>query len=133
MPLVGGNGRRITELFFTRETPESNVYICKCGTERKKTSSSFQNLVSHVVSAHPDYNEIHSAANSNDQLLMEKFFTTSKSSSLCGWFDLVINAQLPFSFVENTMAKPHVRREHCSLSTFMRYLSLLTKAVEKKN
>ena len=132
MPPTLGNGKKISELFFKRETQNSNVFVCMCGTKRKKTASSYQNLVSHVVSAHPNYAELLKSKNPHEQIYMEQFFNTSKSTSTYGWFDMIVNAFLPFSYVEHPIIKNHVRHDNMSLSSFMKYSKMLTEEVEKK-
>ena len=98
MPRSSGNGRRISELFFSKESDDSNIYVCQCGTKRKKTGSGSQNLVSHVQTAHREYEELFQSQGQLTQLQMEKFYTTSKSSNLHGWFDFIINGLFRFFF-----------------------------------
>lgn len=126
-----GTGRRISELFFNQESND-NVFICKCGVRRKKAGSSYANLVSHVRSAHPDYAELLSSDRNITQTQIDRFFNTTKAARFFGWFDLIINALLPFSFVEKKVVREHVKHDPMSLSTFMRYLPLLTELVENK-
>ena len=132
MPARFGVGRRVSELFFTRDGDNTNIFTCRCGTKRKKAGSSYQNLVSHVQSAHPDYLDVLSSDETVAQAQIDKYFQTSKAGNLFGWIDFIVNALLPFSFVEKPIIRDHVKYKPTSLSTFMRYLSLLTEVVEQK-
>lgn len=131
MPPLGKSGRRIAELFFTQQEGTNN-YVCRCGVKRKKPGTSYENLLSHVRSQHPDYDGLLSADKKTTQAQVDRFFNSTKAGNYYGWFDLIINALLPFSFVQSKVAREHVKHDEMSLSTFMRYLPKLTEHVEKK-
>ena len=63
---------------------------------------------------------------------MQDFVNTTKAGNLYGWFDLIINGMLPFSAVEKSIFRTHVKHKPVSLSSFMRYLPRLTESVERK-
>ena len=132
MPPTSRVGKRVCPLLFTRESPTSSMYVCKCGTKRKRSGTSYNNLLTHVQSAHPNAYRTILADNSTAQCELEDYFCTSKSSQLYGWMDLVINSLLPFSFVESPKIRKHVKHESISVNTFMKYLALTTEIVEEK-
>eukprot|EP00171_Calliarthron_tuberculosum_P001888 IDg1888t1 len=122
-------GRKLAELYFT---PDINGYWkCKCGKKRKKAATSYENLLSHIRAVHPEHVDLLDDSTTN-QVTMDTYFRTEKAKNYFGWFDLVINCMLPFSFVQNQVAHEHVKHGQMSLSTFMRYLPILTRHVEEK-
>ena len=126
-----GLGKPVAELFFEREN-ESNIFTCKCGTKRKRTGTSYQNLLSHVQSSHPNYFAQLQSGEELTQKNLHDYFTTTKSNNIYGWLDLILNGLLPFSFVEKNLIRQHVRHSSLSLNTFMKYVRLLTEHVEEK-
>eukprot|EP00171_Calliarthron_tuberculosum_P002151 IDg2151t1 len=51
-------GRRTTEFSFTRDSSSSQYWTCRFSAERKKGSTSYENLPSHVRTAHSNFEEI---------------------------------------------------------------------------
>ena len=45
LSLRPGSSKRLVELLLTREALDSNASVCKCGTKRKRSVSSYQNLL----------------------------------------------------------------------------------------
>ena len=132
MPARTGKGKRVSELFFTRCPTNADVYVCRCGTKRKRTGSSYQNLTSHVQTAHPNYMDLIECDEKLTQAQLDKYFTTAKSKHLYGWIDFVVNGLLPFHYVEKLIIRKHLKHEPPSLDAFMKYLQLLTEHVEMK-
>lgn len=132
MRSVYGDGRRISNAFFTQSKHDENLYICKCKTTRRKTGTSYANLISHVRTAHPDYRQMITPDGVMKQTEIEKFFHTSKARHLHGWLNLIIHGLLPFSTVQNKVFRENVKHEYVSISTIMRYISGLTALVEEK-
>ncbi len=104
-------GKRVADLFFTRDTTDSNLFVRRCGTPRKRSGSSYQNLLSHVQTAHPNYVEVLLSGRDLTQRQMEIFFATNKSKNLVGWMDFVDNGLLPFHFVEKKEIRKHVKHD----------------------
>ncbi len=127
-------GQRIAELFFTSDSQDGSVFICKCWNRRKETGSSHANIVSHVKSPLSEQKELLDLDGATTQKKIQDFVHTTKAGSLYGWFDLIINALLPFSTVEKAVLRTHVKHKpiSLSLSSFMRYLPKIAEAVEKK-
>ena len=74
-----GTARKIAETFFTRTPPDSHVYVCKCGVSRKWTGTSYSNLVSHVKTAHPEYQKVLNPDGALCQSEMTNFLRIDKS------------------------------------------------------
>lgn len=47
-------GRRIRDVFFKPCDDDPTRWKCKCGKERTQKSSGYTNLISHVLSEHPE-------------------------------------------------------------------------------
>eukprot|EP00171_Calliarthron_tuberculosum_P003101 IDg3101t1 len=127
-----GVGKRVCDLFFTRDSTNSNVFMCQCGTKRKRSGTSYSNMLSHVQSSHADAYQRVLTGERVSQSQLDGYFSTTKSGHLYGWLDFIINGLLPFSFVEKRLIRKHVKHDPPSLNTFMKYLGLLTKLVERK-
>eukprot|EP00171_Calliarthron_tuberculosum_P004726 IDg4726t1 len=123
-------GKRVADLFF--RNLHDDVFQCRCGIKRKKSGSSYTNLVSHIRAAHPDYESLISEDPSDSQARIEAFFQSSKSNRLYSWFRLVIMTLLPFSFIEHPVVRDIARHKSICLSTFMTYLPRVTENVEAK-
>ena len=41
-------------MFFTQESPESDIWVCKCGCKRKVSGNGYSNLVDHILRDHPN-------------------------------------------------------------------------------
>lgn len=127
-----GEGRRIADVFFTRISADSDHYVCRCGKHRKKAGTSYANLMSHVKTAHSEYKSTMNTDGSSKQTDIDKHFEVVKPNLLHGWHGLIITSLLPSSTLESRVFREHVKQESVSLSTFMRYLSRLTRVVESK-
>ena len=135
MPVMPSRGRRIRDAFFTRESPNGDDWVCKCGKKRKNTGTGYTNLVSHVQSQHPDdlqavLSDMRESAVSSS--VPSNFFYSKKTIQIHGWIDLVVNALQPFYSVENKVFQRVVRFESITYKTLSKYMSLLTQSVESK-
>ena len=84
------------------------IWECRCGSRRKKSGSSYANLVSHVRFAHPDFEELLCADPNETKNRIHQFFSNSKATVMCGWVRFIIVFLLPFSYVENNEVREHV-------------------------
>eukprot|EP00171_Calliarthron_tuberculosum_P021824 IDg21824t1 len=69
---------------------------------------------------------------SSTQTPATMFYARKKTVHAHGWIDLVVNGLQPFSIVENEVFRRHVRYEHLSTKTLVRYLSKLSTRVEDR-
>ena len=127
-----GVGRRVAELFFTKQSEHSDTYLCRCGTKRKRCGTSYQNLLSHVQTAHPDHIDLLTSDSDVSQERMDAYFKTSKSAHIYGWIGYLVNGLLPFSHVQKPHIRKHIIHQSISLTTFKKYLHALTESVEHK-
>ena len=127
-----GTGRKISETCFTHTLPDGQVYVCKCGVSRKRTGTSYSNLVSHVKKAHPEYHKVVNPDGTLCQSEMTNFFVSTKAANIHGWLDLFVSALLPFSIVGNRAFRSNVKPDYVSVPTIMSYLQSLTQKVEQK-
>ena len=132
MPARTRNGKSVSEIFFTQYPTNADDYVCRCGTKRKRTGSSYQNPTSHVQTAHANYMDLIECDEEITQAQLDKYFTTAESKNLYGWIDFVVNGLLPFHYIEKLIIRKHLKHEPPSLHTFMKYLQLLTEHVETK-
>lgn len=98
----------------------------------KKAGSSYSNLVSYVVVAHPDYEKLLSCNIETRQSPLETFFRNTKLNIIYGRLDLIICGLLSFSTVENRTCGSHVKHSPISLPTIMTCLQKLTEVTENK-
>ena len=127
-----GAGKHITSLFFSLVNWDKNLYIFKCGVRRKRTGTSYSNLVSHVRSSHLEYVGLMHPDKNVTQQRTQEFFSTSKAGKLFGRFDLIANGLLPFSCADNQLFYRRIKHDQTSRKTFMRYLPRLVQLVESK-
>jgi hypothetical protein len=59
-------------------------------------------------------------------------FWPKKAQNIYAWIMMIVMSMLPFSFVENENAKQYMRADAISLTTLMKYLTLLAEFVKKK-
>lgn len=125
-------GRRLAELFFTRDGPSSSQWTCRCGAKRAQKGTGYTNLCTHIFSDHPDYTELESGGVAADGRSTLLSFWPRKAQNIHGWLELVIMGLFPFSFCENQYAKRYMRPESITVKTYMKYMALLADVVEKK-
>ncbi len=131
-PCLPSNEEICSYYFKLVESKEGNEkYECKlcmpiCRRTKKK-GSGLSNLMSHVKLAHPTYLE--------DVLskrpLMDQYLVTKKVSNIFGWIDWIVTDGLPFSHCEKPCSIKYSNLDPISVDTLMKYLNLLTRAVEK--
>lgn len=124
------DGRRLTELFFTRESPAKLYFVFQCGTRRKEGLTSWTCMTSRTKSIHPEYAKF-IAEEGVPQLQIDQLFRSAESSKYFGWLDFIINHLLPFSFFERETIRTHVKYESMALSRFMDYMSKLATHFEQ--
>ena len=115
--------------FFTEQ--EDGKWRCKCGKELiKKKGCGWTNLVNHLKSQHPDYNEIEE----NKQAKIDNFVSlkNKKAENVFGWLEWICVELLPFSTVEKEMTRKYTNLTPICVNTFMKYMNGVVKAVENK-
>ena len=124
MPL---SGKELAKFYFTQDEPNGFMWTCKCGAKRAQKGSGYSNLCSHITLQHPEYKKLEK----NNETVLERFYP-KKTQSIHAWIKLVVDGLLPFSFVENKTAREYMNPDSICINTFMKYLDLLSKTVQKK-
>ena len=125
-------GARAQQHFFTLQEGTSKIYVCVCGVLRWKTETSYANLLSHLRSDHPKFERVINGSRDPTQSEINDFIRPKKALQYFGWYDLIINALLPFNTVEKEPVRRNVNHKPISVETFMEYLPTLTRRVEKQ-
>jgi hypothetical protein len=68
----------------------------------------------------------------DDQTTITKHYGNKWATKIFSWMDWVVGDNLPFTFVEKELTRKYCNLDTISTSTFMKYLRLLTTAVEEK-
>ena len=78
-----------------------------------------------------DHKEWEEIMNSKKKDQPQSLFVNRKGNNVFNWIEWVIMDNHSFSFVEKTLTKKHPILEPISVDTLMKYIKLLTEAVEK--
>ncbi len=119
----------------TQTAPNTLLWKCRCGTQRKDSQHGYKNFIEHVHTKHPedlstllaDGQTASSASESSPKSLLYG----KKSIQINGWLHYVIKGLQPFTVVENPV---HVQfSRYCPLSykKLMKCIDLLTTRVEQ--
>ncbi|ETO76292.1 hypothetical protein F444_08282 [Phytophthora nicotianae P1976] len=128
--------RQIATFFFSpcadKEGLPTGVYACKsCGRCRKLTpKTGYSNLVSHVRTAHPDFeSSMRDATVASTGTLLP--WVSQKASNRYAWLRWVIMGNLPFSFCESNETRRYTNLNPIFEETLTAIMEAVTKAVEK--
>lgn len=124
--------KRIAEMFLSRKIGQSDSYICKCGTRRKRSDISHANMISHIRTAHNDDDEILQAGEEPTKLIVDSYFINKLKIHYQGWIELIISEVQLFSCIEREGYRIQSKFYSCSVGTLMRHLRRLTTLVEQK-
>jgi hypothetical protein len=115
---------------------ESENKLCfRCRTcpdvERCVTlGTGWMNVKSHLEQKHKDYEETAKECN-HDQSKLESHFCT-KTGSMFGWLELIVEENLPISFVTKKKVRNYMKLEKISRNTFMKYAQKVSELVERE-
>ncbi|KUF89893.1 hypothetical protein AM588_10002867 [Phytophthora nicotianae] len=128
--------RQIATFFFSpcadKEGLPTGVYACKsCGRCRKLTpKTGYSNLVSHVRTAHPDFeSSMRDATVASTGTLLP--WVSQEASNRYAWLRWVIVGNLPFSFCESNETRRYTNLNPIFEETLTAIMEAVTKAVEK--
>jgi len=127
--------REIVNTFF-EDVPKNSKgeqttykFKCSCGTTRTQDlKKGLTNLISHIKIDHTNWMEV---MNSKKKDHPVSLFVNRKGNNIFNWMEWVITDNHSFSFVENPLTKKHTKLEPISVDTLMKYIKLVTEAVEK--
>ena len=125
------SNKQMCELFFTNAGDKTFKCNLCSNSYKQDTTKGYGNLVIHMEKAHPDWK---SQIPSGSATL--NFPVTSgvskKAKNIYGWLDWIISEGHPFSMVEKEKTKKYSNLDPISRPTFMKFMDLVTKEVEKK-
>lgn len=147
------NGKDVSKFYFLRVENTVDTYQCKiCPKVRRvqKEGSGWTNLMEHIKTAHPNFEEEIAKADKQGNLtgikklfpfflfffsffllIMTAFAIPPKIENVFSWVEWVINEGHPFSFVEKEFTRKHSRLESISIQTLMSAVHQLTLIVEE--
>lgn len=148
--------------YFKPLKNDEERYKCKCGKLRKQAKKTgYTNLMDHIRTQHKDYVDVVKNQKKNGQLDLAGFTPSEAATQVFGWLDLILTEgyahflfhisiyvifvnfilswliisyflRLPFSTCTKPIYRRYVDLKPISLNTLMKYMKLLTEAVEKK-
>ena len=133
-----GFGKRVRDQFFTQVSPDSLIWRCKRGKERKDSQRGYENFVSHVQTAHPEdltvlISDTCSSSNTSERSAdCRPLFYSQKTLNTYGWISLVVKALLPFNTTTHPEFRSFSRYGHIHVKTLTMYMDFLTIKVEEK-
>lgn len=144
---------RIVSNFFFKDFERDNselldnlsaFHSCLCGKIKSVQKNTGRiNLIHHIEAEHKDYAktlldagiDLDNIARSGTPKIMSSLFkVTTTGTWVFSYLDLIINCNLPFSFLENKTARNYFNKDIGTMATntFVKYLELVTIDVEKK-
>ncbi|RHY87089.1 hypothetical protein DYB37_010078 [Aphanomyces astaci] len=97
-------GKPLAMLYFTRTSPGSSVWVCKCGKHRTRNGSGYINLTSHIEREHPEFVHYDALDPATQQSVFASL-TPKPVQAVHGWLTWITASLMPFSFCENDMAR----------------------------
>lgn len=124
--------REICNFYFSiKDKSIQNEFICKCGRVRKKSKSSWQNLMTHIRELHPDYIEQMVLVKSSSNSSMVRF-VDSKSKNIWGWLKFIVGKGVAFNWCEDPVMRDFSNLKLVSVETLQKYMELLANKIERK-
>ncbi|RQM29283.1 hypothetical protein B5M09_013613 [Aphanomyces astaci] len=124
-------GKQLAELYFTRTSPESTLWLCKCGKRRTQNGTGYTNLTSHIEREHPEYLTYDATAPISQQNLFMPLFSRNVRN-VYGWLTWITSSLLPFNFCENEMARRYSNLGPISNKTLMKWMHQMCRWLEAK-
>ena len=127
------SGKETAQLFFHKESPVGNTWICRCGKQCLQKGTGYTNLVNHVMRYHDDQvQQIKQQKKSHTSINIMQSFWSPKTQRLHAWLTMIIEGLLPFSFCENERARQFMKHGSVSRNTLTKYMNKLMSVVETK-
>lgn len=142
-------GKKVALFYFELISEEEDRYQCKlCPKVQRvqKQNTGFSNLMSHITSAHPNFEEemkktkdgkivgikISTPCSDFKLINTRDFLVPPKINNIYSWVDWIVNEGLPFSTVEKSLTRKYTNLSPISISSLMNAMKELTVVVEKK-
>ncbi|KAJ1399372.1 hypothetical protein B484DRAFT_304414, partial [Ochromonadaceae sp. CCMP2298] len=95
--------------------------------------SGYGNLATHVRLQHPDWKKALEAKHAQEEPTMLSYLTVNTTVvDMYRWIDLVVNADLPCSCVDNPIFRKSVKMRSFTSKTLKKYMRQLHNGVNKK-
>ena len=127
--------REIVTTFFedvpinSKGEVSNSKFKCTCGTTRTQDlKKGLTNLISHIKNDHKDWEEV---MNSKKKDQPVSLFVNRRGNNIFNWMEWIIMDNHSYSFVEKPLTKKHTKLEPIGVETLMKYIKLVTEAVEK--
>jgi hypothetical protein len=135
MPLMpttfNPSSKDIAAFYFVADDQDAKLYVCSCGTQRRKSGTSYQNLITHVKDHHPHYKqEMYDARGNAAGSLMR--FVDAKSKLMWKWMRFIVGKGAPFSWVEDSIVRSSFSVKGVSVETFLKHMEAVTRLVEQE-
>lgn len=130
------SNKDIVNFFFSQGDVDENnsrsqVHVCICGAKRKKSGSSYQNLLSHVKSHHPGYRK--EIFDSRGLIIPPSSnIVDMKANNIWKWMRFIVGKGTPFSWVEDEVVCSFSSAKSISVETLLRHMELVTRCIERE-
>jgi hypothetical protein len=105
------------------------TFKCQCGiTRTQDLKKGYSNLISHIYSQHPDWQEIMGTSN----LGGPNVFVNKKANTIFAWLEWIVMENLPFSFIERDLTRKNTKLDALCVDSLSKYMRLLNDQVEEK-
>ncbi|RHZ25905.1 hypothetical protein DYB26_007287 [Aphanomyces astaci] len=124
-------GMPFAVLYFTRTSPGSSVWVCKCGKHRTQNGSGYSNLMSHIEREHPEFVHYDALDPATQQSVFASL-TPKPVQAVHRWLTWITASLMPFSFCENDMARRFTTLGTISVKTLMKWMHVMGRWMESK-
>ena len=110
--------------------------MCICGKKRTANvvANGYQNLKSHIVEQHPNYEDVmHNNELSNEQATSQgtlQAFVCKKATHLFSWLEWIVMESREFIFAQKPLVRKYTNLKKVCTKTVMKYMLLVTEKVE---
>ncbi|ETV79265.1 hypothetical protein H257_07326 [Aphanomyces astaci] len=121
--------------FFFSLLEDTGRFECRLCTKHvaQQQGKGFTNLMSRLMTRHPDYPTVHSdALRASTPAIPVATFVSDTSKALFGWMDLVVTNHLPFSTVEDETFRKYFGLQATTAPTLRSTMNDVCFAVEAK-
>mmetsp|Transcript_7095 Transcript_7095/g.15517 ORF Transcript_7095/g.15517 Transcript_7095/m.15517 type:complete len:309 (+) Transcript_7095:1-927(+) len=132
---MDSTSKEIADLFFTAGEREHtwNCTDCRKLFRYNVKAAGYGNLAGHVKSQHPQWKQAIDAHRTLENPSMAAYLSVNKTAvDLYQWIDLIVNADLPFSCVDNPTFRKSVKMQSFTARTVKKSMKLLHAEVVKR-
>jgi hypothetical protein len=113
------------------KTGEKNIFKCKLclKTRKQETGKGYSNLINHLITDHPDYEDQCNVLSRNGSVLSH-FVLIPKVVNIVDWMDWILDQNLPFSFVDKESTRKNSSLKPISSETLKAKMFLLEEHLQ---